>query len=263
MPERMGGVFGPPDKTEEDFPGRRIGGSSMKREVLLAVAISLSVHLAAALALVTVPTAPFLASKGAGYFEIAFFLSDHAPHGGAAVSPQGKSPNPGDAKPRQTDKTLKPTGEQEIPAAQEAVTVTIASSSASLHADGATAGPAKGSSAEGDAGAVGAPAREGSSGPGGTTIAMPRYFDNKRPVYPLAARRNGYEGTIILTVQVLSSGTVGELRVKKSSGYEILDQSAREAVRKWRFEPGRRMGQPVTTWVEIPIRFVLTAQGQF
>lgn len=236
----------------------------MKRELFLAVAISLSVHLAAALALVSVPTAPFLASRGAGYFEIAFFLSDHASPGGLAVSPQGKSPGTGDAKPRKTEKILQPTArEQEIPAAQEAVTVTIASSSASLQTDGATAGSAERSSSGAASGAAGSSSREGSSGPGGTTIAMPRYFDNKRPVYPLAARRNGYEGTIILTVQVLSSGTVGELRVKKSSGYEILDESAREAVRQWRFEPGRRMGQPVTTWVEIPIRFVLTAQGKF
>ena len=90
---------------------------------------------------------------------------------------------------------------------------------------------------------------------------MPRYFDNKRPAYPIVARRNGYEGTIVLSAQVLNSGSVGELRIKKSSGYEILDQSALETVRQWRFEPGKRMGQPVTTWVEVPIRFVLTAQG--
>jgi protein TonB len=233
----------------------------MKREILLAVAISLSVHLAAALALVTVPSPPILMSKGAGYFEIAFFLSDHPAPGGPVTSAEKKSSGASDAKSRRTEKAREPSKERELTPAQEAVTVTIASSSASLQTDTATAGAAKTSSSEGATGGAGPVSREGSSGPTGTTVAMPRYFDNKRPVYPAAARRNGYEGTIVLTVQVLSSGGVGDLRIQKSSGYEILDQSAQEAVRQWRFEPGRRMGQPVTTWVEIPIRFMLKAQG--
>jgi protein TonB len=234
----------------------------MKREILLAVTISLSVHIAAALALVTVPSPPILASKGAGFFEIAFFLGDHPAPGGEATSTEKKSSGASEAKLRRAEKVLEPSKGREITAAQEAVTVTIASSSAALQADTATAGPATISSSDGGSGAPGPASKEGSSGPSGTTVAMPRYHDNRRPAYPLAARRNGYEGTIVLTVQVLSSGGVGDLRIKKSSGYEILDQSAQEAVRQWHFEPGRRMGQPVTTWVEIPIRFVLKAQGQ-
>jgi protein TonB len=261
MLDGMNRDFLPLEKAEEDFPRQRTKGSFMKKEISLAVAISLSVHLAAALALVTVPSPPILMSKGAGYFEIAFFLSDYPAPGGAAL-PERKSAGASEAKPGRAEKVRELSKEREIPAAQETVTVTIAPSSASLQADRGT-GPAKVSSSGGGSGTAGPSAREGSSGPPGTTVAMPRYFDNRRPVYPAAARRNGYEGTIILTVQVLSSGGVGDLRVKKSSGYDILDQSAQEAVRHWRFEPGRRMGQPTTTWVEIPIRFMLEAQGHF
>ena len=53
-------------------------------------------------------------------------------------------------------------------------------------------------------------------------------------------------------------GRIGVVRVKRSSGYASLDNSALEAVRAWRFEPARRMGAAVDAWVEIPIRFKLS-----
>lgn len=89
------------------------------------------------------------------------------------------------------------------------------------------------------------------------TLAVPRYGENKPPVYPAIARRRGYEGVVMLSAEVLIDGTVGNLKIKKSSGYKILDRSALETVRKWKFEPGREMGYPVTMYVEVPVRFVL------
>jgi protein TonB len=44
--------------------------------------------------------------------------------------------------------------------------------------------------------------------------------------------------------------------VLKSSGYDMLDQSALETVRaRWRFIPARRDGVPVADTVQVPIRF--------
>ncbi len=88
----------------------------------------------------------------------------------------------------------------------------------------------------------------------------PRYRSNDRPAYPLAARLRGYEGMVLLSVEVSADGRVDDLMVKRSSGYEVLDRSALEAVRNWTFEPARRMGQPVRMRVDIPVKFVL--QGQ-
>lgn len=92
---------------------------------------------------------------------------------------------------------------------------------------------------------------------GSITSARPRYLQNPAPPYPLAARRNGYEGTTILNVKVMPDGTAGEVRVFKSSNYEVLDKSAVEAVKGWIFIPAKRMGIPVVEWVTIPIRFQL------
>jgi protein TonB len=89
-------------------------------------------------------------------------------------------------------------------------------------------------------------------------VKPPRYLDNARPDYPAMARLQGYEGVVWLSVQVSPEGRVGDLRIKKSSGFDILDRAAARAVKTWRFEPATRMGNPVPMWVDLPIRFVLT-----
>jgi len=89
-------------------------------------------------------------------------------------------------------------------------------------------------------------------------VKPPRYLENARPDYPAMARLQGYEGVVWLSVQVSPEGRVGDLRIKKSSGFDILDRAAARAVKTWRFEPATSMGNPVPMWVDLPIRFVLT-----
>lgn len=93
--------------------------------------------------------------------------------------------------------------------------------------------------------------------PGDTFQATPRYRDNRRPAYPRLAQVRGYEGTVLLSVEVLSDGHVGRTRVKSSSGYALLDQSALDTMKQWSFEPGKKKGLPAAMWVDIPIRFAL------
>jgi TonB family protein len=97
----------------------------------------------------------------------------------------------------------------------------------------------------------------GGSGNRGTNVALPRYAQNSKPVYPLEAREKGYEGEALLRVEILSNGRVGQIEVKKSSGYDILDQCALATVKEWRFIPARKGGVPIPFWVNIPIKFQL------
>jgi protein TonB len=62
---------------------------------------------------------------------------------------------------------------------------------------------------------------------------------------------------VILSVEIFTDGSVGSLKIKKSSGYTVLDKSALEAVKTWKFEPGRKIGKPVIMWVDVPVKFVL------
>jgi protein TonB len=105
----------------------------------------------------------------------------------------------------------------------------------------------------------------GLQGGSGSTQAgqmiLPRYLNAARPAYPLMARMRGYEGMVVLAVEVLTDGRPGEVRIKKSSGYALLDQSALNAVRAWRFEPARKMDTPLVMTVDIPVRFSLSEPG--
>lgn len=89
------------------------------------------------------------------------------------------------------------------------------------------------------------------------TKALPKYDLNPRPPYPEIARRRGYQGTAVLLVRVMKDGSVGEVRLAQSSGYEILDRSALETVKTWRFFPAMVGHEPVEMEILVPIRFEL------
>jgi protein TonB len=101
-------------------------------------------------------------------------------------------------------------------------------------------------------------ANEGNtSAAAGLIMARPLYRKNSAPNYPLRARKKGYEGNVILEVLVDGRGKVTALKLFKSSGYKILDESAMTAIRQWLFEPGTRDGKATKMWVRIPVRFRL------
>lgn len=80
---------------------------------------------------------------------------------------------------------------------------------------------------------------------------------NPKPPYPLAARRQGVEGRVLLAAHVRADGSCAEVRLKHSSGHGQLDRSALDTVRRWRFLPARRGSASVDSWVEIPVSFRL------
>jgi len=88
-------------------------------------------------------------------------------------------------------------------------------------------------------------------------FAQPRYAENPKPLYPQEARKKGYEGEVLLRVEVLSNGRVREIEVRRSSGHEVLDRSAIAAVKQWRFVPAKKGETPIPVWVNIPITFQL------
>jgi TonB family protein len=77
------------------------------------------------------------------------------------------------------------------------------------------------------------------------------------PTYPISARREGREGTVLLKVQVLETGAIGKIGVERSSGSSDLDEAALNAVRRWRFEPAAQGGRRVRRSVLLPIKFAL------
>jgi TonB family protein len=80
------------------------------------------------------------------------------------------------------------------------------------------------------------------------------YPDNMvRPKYPKDALRNGIAGKIEMRAVIAPDGKSKDLSVL--SGDSEFSQSAILAIRKWRFHPALRQGQPVETTYKIHVRF--------
>lgn len=82
-------------------------------------------------------------------------------------------------------------------------------------------------------------------------------LNNPAPTYPAASRKLHEEGVVLLEILVKADGSLGEMRLKKSSGYNRLDDSAMRAVKNWHFLPAKRGGEPIDFWYELPIEFSL------
>lgn len=83
-----------------------------------------------------------------------------------------------------------------------------------------------------------------------------------KPEYPREARRAGWEGTTLLKVHVDRRGESDRITVDRTSGFDLLDDAAVKAVRRWKFHPARNRGKPVASWVKVPVVFKLKEEEQ-
>ncbi len=92
----------------------------------------------------------------------------------------------------------------------------------------------------------------------GNGVMMPRVLAEVKPSYTADAMRNKIQGIVVVEAVVLSDGGVGQVQVVRSLDPTFgLDQEAIKAVRRWKFAPGTRLGQPVSVIVEIELTFTL------
>ena len=106
--------------------------------------------------------------------------------------------------------------------------------------------------------AAAAPLPAPPAAPAWTSASEASYASTNRvPPYPRISLSNGEEGTVILRVLVTPEGTAGAVEVRTSSGYPLLDESARKTVMTWRFKPATVDGKPVAEWYQVPIPFKL------
>lgn len=85
--------------------------------------------------------------------------------------------------------------------------------------------------------------------------SAPMALETPAPRYPSAALRRGDSGEVLLQVQVGTDGRIEDVEVMRSSNSRVLDRAAVAAVRRWRFQPALREGQPVPGVVQVPIVF--------
>ncbi|MEO0079267.1 MAG: energy transducer TonB [candidate division WOR-3 bacterium] len=77
------------------------------------------------------------------------------------------------------------------------------------------------------------------------------------PRYPELAVAAGIEGKVVVEAVVDTSGEVVEPRIYQSSGNQLLDQAALDAVVKFKFTPGYQLDRPVPVLIQLPFKFEL------
>ena len=89
-----------------------------------------------------------------------------------------------------------------------------------------------------------------------TTEPVVNFKSCRKPEYPPQALAAKVEGTVTLAFLVRADGTVREAVVRKTSGNASLDEAARAALAKCRFQPGTVNGAPKEQWTDLKYAWV-------
>ena len=90
----------------------------------------------------------------------------------------------------------------------------------------------------------------------GGGVSAPTVLYRIEPNYSEDARRARYQGSVVLSAIVRKDGSIEILKVLRGLGLG-LDENAVEALKKWKFRPGTRSGEPVDVALNIEINFAL------
>jgi periplasmic protein TonB len=92
----------------------------------------------------------------------------------------------------------------------------------------------------------------------GNGVTSPRVIREVKPSYTGEAMRARIQGLVTMEAVVMPDGSVGNVQITKSLDSSFgLDKEAIKTVKQWRFEPGRRLGQPVPVLIVIEMTFTL------
>ena len=92
----------------------------------------------------------------------------------------------------------------------------------------------------------------------GNGVTGPQLLREVKPNYTAAAMRAKVQGVVLLECVVGPDGSIGQVNIVKSLDKVFgLDDEAVKAAKQWRFDPGRRFGEPVAVYVTLELAFTL------
>jgi protein TonB len=92
----------------------------------------------------------------------------------------------------------------------------------------------------------------------GNGVVSPVLVAEVKPGYTGEAMRAKIQGVVMMQAVVMPDGSIGNVQITRSLDPTFgLDQEAIKTVKKWRFKPGTRFGQPVPVLVEVEMTFTL------
>jgi protein TonB len=90
----------------------------------------------------------------------------------------------------------------------------------------------------------------------GNGVSQPKLISKVEPEYSEDARKSKTQGVVVLQIVVDAKGNAIQPKIIRSLGLG-LDEKAMEAVKQWKFEPGRKDGKPVAVAATVEVNFRL------
>jgi TonB family protein len=90
----------------------------------------------------------------------------------------------------------------------------------------------------------------------GNGVSPPKPIFTPEPEYSEEARKAKFQGTVLLAIVVDETGKATQIKVSRPLGLG-LDEKAIEAVKKWKFEPGKYNGKAVAVQATVEVSFRL------
>jgi TonB family protein len=81
-----------------------------------------------------------------------------------------------------------------------------------------------------------------------------------KPHYPLLSKRLKEQGDVLVRACILGDVSRNTVTIYRSSGHQRLDQSALDAVKRWKDAVMMRFQPSILRCYQIPIRFQLTGE---
>ena len=86
-------------------------------------------------------------------------------------------------------------------------------------------------------------------------IRPPKELHRPSVQYPPISNDNGEEGTVTLLLAVQPDGSISDIRIARSSGYQRLDAAAIRSLRQAKFQPATCHGKPIAVRIHQSFTF--------
>jgi protein TonB len=87
----------------------------------------------------------------------------------------------------------------------------------------------------------------------GGQVKEPRLLSSTLPIYPALAKQSNTQGDVVIRATIDKAGHVAHMDVV--SGPTVLRQAALDALSRWKYEPSKLDGQPVSVQMLVIIKF--------
>lgn len=102
------------------------------------------------------------------------------------------------------------------------------------------------------------------SGMSQASVVDAKLLSESSPVYPFEYRKDSIEGWVQVSFVVNAEGIVTEPLVHESTGHELFEQAALDAVSKWQYQPASKDGVPVAqSFNAVQVEFHLDTSNNY